>query len=75
MKISRRKSHFNVAVIGAGAIGSDHLASFRLHPAASVVAIAEASAKRGREAAERFDIPEVVQDYRILLGRTDIDVI
>ncbi len=75
MKFSRRKSHFNVAVIGAGAIGSDHMASFRLHPAASVVAIAEASSKRGREAAERFDIPEVVQDYRILLGRKDIDVI
>jgi predicted dehydrogenase len=75
MKIRRKKSHFNVAVVGAGAIGTDHLASFRLHPAATVVAVAEASSKRGREAADRFDIPEVVQDYRLLLGREDIDVI
>jgi len=75
MKIRRKKSHFNVAVVGAGAIGTDHLASFRLHPAATVVAVAEASSKRGREAAERFGVPEVVQDYRLLLGREDIDVI
>jgi predicted dehydrogenase len=75
MKIHRKKSHFQVAVIGAGAIGTDHLASFKLHPAATVVAIAEASPKRGREAAERFEVPEVVQDYRSLLGRSDIDVI
>ena len=75
MKTRRRKSHFNVAVIGAGAIGADHLASFGLHPAAKVVAVADISSKRGREAAERFGIPEVVQDYRLLLGRDDIDVI
>jgi predicted dehydrogenase len=75
MKIHRKKSHFQVAVVGAGAIGADHLASFKLHPAATVVAIAEVSPKRGREAAERFDVPELVQDYRILLGRSDIDII
>jgi predicted dehydrogenase len=75
MKIHRRKSHFNVAVIGAGGIGQDHLASFRLHPAARVVALAEVSPVRGREAAERFSVPELVTDYRTLLGRQDIDVI
>jgi predicted dehydrogenase len=75
MKINRRKTQFNVAVIGAGGIGQDHLASFRLHPAARVVAIAEVSPKRGRDAAERFGIPEVVTDYRTLLGRADIDVV
>jgi len=75
MKSRSRKSHFNVAVIGAGAIGADHLASFGLHPAARVVAVAEVSARRGREAAERFGVPEVVQDYRRLLGRDDIDVV
>jgi predicted dehydrogenase len=74
MKINRKKTHYKVAVIGAGAIGMDHLASFKLHPAAHVVAIAEVSAKRGREAAEQFGVPEVVTDYRTLLGRDDIDV-
>src|SRR5271157_2459965 len=75
MKINRKKSQYNVAVIGAGAIGHDHLASFKLHPAARVVAIAEVSRERGREAAERFSIPELVTDYRTLLRRADIDVI
>lgn len=75
MKANRRKSHFNVAVIGAGGIGQDHLASFKLHPAATVVALAEVSPVRGREAAEKFGVPELVTDYRKLLGRRDIDVV
>ena len=75
MKINRRKTQFNVAVIGAGGIGQDHLASFRLHPAARVVAIAEVSPVRGRDAAAKFNIPEVVTDYRKLLGRADIDIV
>jgi predicted dehydrogenase len=75
MKINRRKTHFNVAVIGAGGIGQDHLASFRLHPAAKVIALAEVSPERGRQAADKFDIPELVTDYRKLLGREDIDVV
>jgi predicted dehydrogenase len=75
MKLKRRKHPFRVAVIGAGAIGADHLASFKLHPEARVVAIAEVSPERGREAAERFGIAEVVTDYRALLARDDIDVV
>ena len=75
MKQKRRKKHYRVAVIGAGAIGADHLASFKLHPSAEVVAIAEVSPERGREAAERFGVPEVVTDYRVLLARDDIDVV
>ena len=75
MKNKSRRPVYRVAVIGAGAIGQDHLASFRLHPAAQVVAIAEVSPKRGREAADRFGIPEVVTDYRVLLARADIDVV
>lgn len=75
MKTSRRKDHFNVAVIGAGGIGQDHLASFKQHPAARVVAIAEVSPDRGREAAEKFNIPELVTDYRKLIRRQDIDVV
>jgi predicted dehydrogenase len=75
MKKNSRKTQFNVAVIGAGGIGQDHLASFKLHPSARVVALAEVSPVRGREAAERFGVPELVVDYRELLGRADIDVI
>ena len=75
MKLKSKKTHFRVAVVGTGAIGADHLASFKLHPAAEVVAIAEVSPERAREAAERFGVPEVVSDYRVLLARDDIDVI
>jgi len=75
MKTNRKKTHYNVAVIGAGGIGQDHLASFRLHPAARVAALAEVSPERGREAAEKFGIPELVTDFRVLLRRPDIDVV
>lgn len=69
------KSTFNVAVIGAGAIGLDHIKSFQSHPAAKVVALAEVSPERGREAADKFNIPELVTDYKTLLARDDIDVV
>ncbi len=75
MKSSRKPSTFNVAVIGAGAIGLDHLASFQQHPAAKVVALAEVSPERGREAADKFNVPELVTDYKVLLARDDIHVI
>src|SRR5664279_3483465 len=65
----------NVAVIGAGAIGVDHIASFQQHPAARVVALADTSPERGSEAAKKFGIPELVTDYKLLLARADIDAV
>ena len=70
-----KKSSFNVAVIGAGAIGLDHIRSFQQHPAAKVVALAEVSPERGREAVEAYNIPDLVTDYHELLKRADIDVV
>jgi predicted dehydrogenase len=40
-----------------------------------VVAVAEVSPERGREAAEQFNIPEVVTDYQLLLKRPDIHIV
>ena len=71
----QKKTSFNVAVIGAGAIGHDHLASFQQHPAARVVALAEVSPGRGAEAAKKFSVPALVTDYKRLLARDDIDVV
>lgn len=71
----KKRSQFNVAVIGAGAIGVDHIASFQQHPAARVALLAEVSAERGREAQSRFNIPELVSDYKVALARDDIDVV
>jgi predicted dehydrogenase len=71
----KNKSPYNVAVIGAGAIGLHHIRGFQQHPEARVVALAEVSPERGREAADQFGIPELVTDYRQLLQRADIDVV
>jgi predicted dehydrogenase len=71
----RGKQAFRVAVMGAGAIGHDHLASFQQHPAATVAAICELSPARGREAADRYGVPVLVTDYRALIARPDIDVV
>ncbi len=70
-----KKSTYNVAVIGAGAIGHDHIKSFGEHPQANVVALAEVSPERGREAADKFAIPTLTTDYKTLLSRDDIDVV
>ena len=70
-----KKSSYNVAVIGAGAIGHDHIKSFNEHPQAQVIALAEVSPERGREAADKFAIPTLTEDYQTLLTRDDIDVI
>jgi len=61
--------------MGAGAIGREHIESFQKHPAARVVALVETSAKRGREVARRFKIPDLYTDYREVLARADIDVV
>ena len=66
---------YNVAVIGAGAIGREHIESFQKHPAARVVAVVETSVDRGREVAGRFGIADVYADYREVLARADIDVV
>ena len=65
----------NVAVIGAGGIGANHIQGYQRHPSARVVAVADTSAERAREACEKFNIPEAVEDYRRLLEREDISVI
>ena len=70
-----KKAFFQVAVVGAGAIGLDHIASFNRHPAARVVALAELSPERSQETASQFEIPTVVTDYRQLLARAEIDIV
>ena len=70
-----RNTTVNVAVIGAGAIGLNHIQSFQDHPSARVVALAETSPERGREAADRFAIPDLYTDYKDILGRKDVDVV
>src|SRR5436190_24383420 len=63
------------AVIGAGAIGIEHLSSLLLCPRAATVAIAETNPQRLREATERFHVPRGYSNYRELLEQPDIDAV
>ncbi len=73
--MKRHKETYQVAVIGAGAIGELHAQGFQRHPAARVAAIVDTHVERAREVAERLGIPEVVADYRDVLKRRDIDAV
>ncbi len=66
---------YRVAVIGAGAIGHDHIQGFQQSPYAKVVAIAEKNASRGEETAKKFGVSDLYKDYRRILYRKDIDVV
>lgn len=63
------------AVIGAGAIGLNHLQSIARSPRAQIVAVAETNDQRRQEAADRFHISVAVADYRQLLRRADVDAV
>ncbi len=63
------------AVIGAGAIGIEHLSSLLHTPRAATVAIAETNAQRLREAAEKFHVPRTYTRYQEMLEQPDIDAV
>lgn len=63
------------AVIGAGAIGVEHLNSLLHCSKAATVAIAETNAQRLRDAAEKFHIPRTYTNYQELLEQPDIDAV
>lgn len=64
-----------LGVIGAGRIAEKHLEVLRACDDAHVVAIANRGHPRGRELAERFDIPRVYADYRAMLDREALDAV
>src|SRR5271170_5095863 len=63
------------AVIGAGAIGIEHLNSLSQSHRGTAVAIAENNPARAKEACERFKIPRSYSDYREVLEQADIDAV
>jgi predicted dehydrogenase len=65
-----------VGVLGAGAWAvSAHLPGYRRDPRCRVVAIADPQRTLAREAAARFDIPDVADSHFDLIARDDLDVI
>jgi predicted dehydrogenase len=71
----KQPTTFNVAVLGAGAIGLDHIASFQKHASARVIALVETSPERGRSAADTYGIPDLYADYREVLRRADVHIV
>ena len=65
-----------VGVLGAGAWAlAAHLPGYQRDQRCRVVAIADPQSALAREAAARFDIPEIAASHHELVGRDDIDVI
>jgi predicted dehydrogenase len=65
----------NVAVIGSGFMGAAHIDALRRVPGVQVVAIASVDLPRAKEIAGQFGIPHVEEDWRVLLGRSDVHAV
>ncbi len=65
----------NVAIIGSGFMGAAHMDALRRVPGVNVVAIASIDVPRARELAAQFGVPDVVEDWRALLGRADVHAV
>ena len=63
------------AVIGAGAIGHNHLEEIRRHPRADLIAIADSNRSRLVEAADKFRAPVALTDFHEVLSRADVDAV
>lgn len=68
-------SSVNVAVVGSGFMGAAHIDALRRVPGVNIVAIASVDRPRADELSRQFGIPLVVDDWRALLGRNDIQAI
>ena len=65
-----------IGVIGAGGIARNyHLPPLDLYDKCKLVALAEISEENAKLAMEKFSFEELVDDYRRLLDRDDIDAI
>jgi predicted dehydrogenase len=65
----------NVAVIGSGFMGAAHVDALRRVAGVRVTAIASTDRRRARELAGQFDIPHVLDDWRVLLDRADVHAV
>ncbi len=65
-----------IGVIGAGAIATlGHIPGFSKLPNVQVVAICDTNRQRAQEAATKFNVPQVYEDYQELVSNNDIDAV
>ena len=69
------KKTLNIALIGTGFIGKQHLEAIRRIPYTNIVAIADCNEEGLKRTAEAFGIEKTYTDYREMLEKEDIDVV
>ena len=70
-----KNDEVRIGIIGAGLIGSKHMAAYADIQGARVVACADLSLAALERAAGKYGVPAVYEDFRELLARDDIDAV
>jgi predicted dehydrogenase len=70
-----KKSPIGIGVIGSGFARTTQIPAFKGCPGARLVAIASRHRERAELVAREFDIPNVANDWRELVGRNDVDLV
>ncbi len=70
------KELVRVGLVGAGAIfKSRHIPGLKRIDGVEIVCVANRSRESGQKIASEFGIPEVMEDWRALVGRKDLDAV
>ena len=69
------KKTLNIALIGTGFIGKQHLEAIMRIPYTKIVAVADCNEAGLKSTAEAFGIEKTYTDYREMLEKEDIDVV
>lgn len=64
-----------IGLVGCGAFGESHLATFSGIPYAEVMAVCDVDAERARRMASRYNIPTIAKDYQELCELPQIDAV
>lgn len=65
---------YNIAVIGAGGMGSRHVSSWKL-AGQNVVALADINTELANNIAKKYDVPNVYADYKEAIASPDVDIV
>ena len=64
-----------MGLIGCGAFGESHLATFAGLPFVEVTAVTDASEERAHKLATRYGVPRVAKDFRELCALREVDAV